>query len=92
LSVERKFVLKELKDRTQNSALQEQLETLSESDLRQAAEAVVDAAIWRQKLRSDILGGRGDISEPTRQALIELLYRDPSHTPYLFTDEAWERH
>ena len=73
-------------------SLREQLEVASERDLRRAAEAVVDAAIWRQRLRTDTLGSQCSVSDLARQALIELLYRDPNLTSYLFTDEAWERH
>ncbi|MFN8389848.1 MAG: hypothetical protein U0136_06130 [Bdellovibrionota bacterium] len=79
------------------SPLKERLEvsserTHSEQELRLAAEAVVEAAIWRQRLRQDMHGGRADISETARQALVDLLYRDPGMTSFLFSDEAWERH
>lgn len=70
----------------------EQLEQANEKDLKLAAEAVVDAAIWRYRLRADTLGGRRQISEETRASLIELVFNDPSLTPFLFQDEAWERH
>ncbi|MBP9675033.1 MAG: hypothetical protein KBD63_08065 [Bacteriovoracaceae bacterium] len=57
-----------------------------------AAEAVVDAAIWRYKLKSITLGGRLDISECSRRSLINLINQEPTLTQYLFTDELWERH
>lgn len=73
-------------------ALEKRLRDASERELRLAAEAVVDAAIWRRRLRAETLGAEPDVSEETRLALIELVFEDPSFTPYLFQDEAWERH
>ena len=73
-------------------SMHELFERASQRDLRMAAEAVVDAAIWRHKLRADTLGGFRDVSEETRLALIEMIYEDPSLTPSLFHDGAWERH
>jgi len=57
-----------------------------------AAEAVVDAAIWSHRLRAETLGAFREVSEQTRLALIEMIYNDPSLTPSLFQDGAWERH
>ena len=73
-------------------ALSACIEKTSEKDLRLAAEAIVDAAIWRQRIRADLWGQRGDVAEITRNALIDLIYRDPSQTAYLFEDAAWDRH
>lgn len=68
------------------------LEQTRERDLRLAAEAVVDAAIWKRKIRAETLGATPEIAEETRLALIELIFQDPGFTPFLFQDEAWERH
>ena len=57
-----------------------------------AAEAVVDAAIWRRRLRAETLGAEPDVTEDTRTALVELVLEDPAATSFLFRDEAWERH
>ena len=72
--------------------MHELLERASQRDLRMAAEAVVDAAIWRHRLRADTLGGFRDVSEEIRLALIEMIFEDPSLTPSLFHEGAWERH
>ena len=75
-----------------DSALQEHSERASERELRLAAEAVVDAAIWRHKLRADTIGAFRNVPEETRLAMIDLLVKDPGLTPFLFRAEAWERH
>ncbi len=67
-------------------------EDAEQRDARLAAEAVVDAAVWKRRLRIDAFGPASPVSEATRQSLIQLILNDPSLTPYLFTDEAWERH
>ena len=72
--------------------MEQQIQHASERDLRLAAEAVVDAAIWRRRFRMETIGATPDVPEQTRLALIELVYEDPSFTPYLFQDAAWERH
>ena len=72
--------------------MQQRLQQSSERDLRKAAEAVVDAAIWRHRLRAETLGAAPEVPEPTRLALIEMIFKDPSQTAFLFQDEAWERH
>ena len=77
---------------SQSLTLEKRLRDASERELRLAAEAVVDAAIWRRRLRAETLGAEPDVSEATRLALIELVYEDPGFTPFLFQDEAWERH
>lgn len=59
---------------------------------RAAAEAVVEAAIWKRRLRMDSFGPASPVSEETRRSLVQLVLNDPSLTAYLFTDEAWERH
>lgn len=79
-------------NQTVRQAHEQRLALASDQELRRAAEAVVDAAIWRRRLRSETLGAEPDVSEQTRLSLIELVYRDPSLTSYLFRDEAWERH
>ncbi len=72
--------------------MQERLEQATERDLRLAAEAVVDAAIWQRKLRADTLGAFREVAEETRLALIQMILEDPTLTPSLFHDGAWERH
>jgi len=69
-----------------------EIQHASERDLWLAAEAMVDAAIWRRRFRLETLGASPDVPEQTRLALIELVYKDPSFTPFLFQDSAWERH
>jgi len=75
-----------------DSSMQDRLERATEHELRLAAEAVVDAAIWRHKLRADTVGAFRNVPEETRLAMIELLVKDPGLTPFLFRAEAWERH
>ena len=90
----------------ENCKMQLRLALTEERDAVNAAEAVVEAAIWKRALRLSTLGASRDkagnslnsdcrglaVSEETRQALVELILNDPLMTPYLFTDEAWERH
>ena len=76
----------------QTLTIQQRLERADQRELRQAAEAVVDAAIWRRKLQSTLIGAGTDVSEETRSSLIELVFQDPSLTAFLFEDAAWERH
>lgn len=72
--------------------LEAKMEQLTQRDLELAAEAVVDAAIWRYRLKAETLGGRVSISDSSRRCLINLVYQEPSLTKHLFTDEIWEKH
>lgn len=72
--------------------LKDRLVISDERELHLAAEAVVDAAIWRYRLKAETLGGRLSISDSSRRSLIDLVYEEPSLTHYLFTDEIWEKH
>lgn len=54
----------------------------TQHDLLLAAEAVVDAALWCHRLRSDL-----EISEDTRLMLIQAVYKDPSLTGALLTGD-----
>ena len=65
---------------------------MSDSTARRAAEALVEVAIWRRRLRADVVGYEGSISDETRASLTDLVLRDPGMAAFLFTDEAWERH
>lgn len=93
----------------ENCKMQLRLALTEERDAVNAAEAVVEAAIWKRALRLSTLGVSRDkasnslksnspfsrglaVSEETRRALVQLVLNDPLMTPYLFTDEAWERH
>lgn len=66
--------------------------SLSDSTARRAAEALVEVAIWRRRLRADVDGHEGSITDETRRTLTDLVLRDPGMAAFLFTDEAWERH
>ena len=74
------------------SSLKEDILVSNERELHLAAEAVVDAAIWRYRLKSQTLGGRISISDLSRRSLIDLVYNEPEMTHYLFSDEIWEKH
>lgn len=73
-------------------SLKNRLEISSDRELHQAAEAIVDAAIWRYRLKAETLGGRLNITDSSRRSLITLIYEEPSLTHYLFTDQIWEKH
>ena len=107
----------------ENSKMLLRLAITEEKDAVNAAEAVVDAAIWKRALQLSTVNtnpvninlGKTEsgktnstskfgvgitaplktgqvVSEETRQALVQLVLKDPLMTPFLFTDEAWERH
>lgn len=63
------------------------VDLLTEEDVRKSAEAVVDAAILKKRLSQMI-----EVSEETRNALVQLIVEDPSQTALLFRDSSWERH
>lgn len=66
--------------------------SLPDSTTRRAAEALIEVAIWRRRLRSDGVSYEGTVSDETRRSLTDLVLRDPAMVAFLFTDEAWERH
>lgn len=61
------------------AAREHSFSSLNEEHLYASARAVVEAALWCHRVR-----GEKEVSEQTKSALIEAVFRDPSLTPHLF--------
>ena len=63
------------------------LESATREDLRRAAEAILEAAIWKQRARGEVT-----LTPSSRDALIRAIIVDPEMTELLFSGVAFQPH